>query len=78
MLLVEERHMHELQAIERIRNDLQAELATTHEFLEAERNKVNTAKEDIAGLDNEKRLLLESVAERGREIRDLQEERERI
>ena len=70
--------MHEIQAIERIRNDLQAELSTTHEFLEAERNKVNTAKEDIVGLENEKRLLLESIAERGREVRDLQEERERI
>ena len=64
--------------MERIRNDLQAELSTTHELLEAERNKLNTAKEDIAVLEGEKRLVLESVAERGREIRDLQEERERI
>ena len=70
--------MHELQALERIRNDLQAELSSTHDLLEAERIKVKTAKDDITGLDNEKQLVLESVAERGREIRDLQEERERI
>ena len=65
ILLIEEKHRQEIHAMERLRDDLQAEISKLRGVYEQEKYKVNQANGDIDQLERDKRLVEEAVHERG-------------
>ena len=57
--------------MERLRDDLQAEISNLRGHYEQEKYKLNQANGDIEVIERDKRLVEEAVHERGQEIREL-------
>ena len=64
--------------LERFRDELKTELREMRALYDEERQKVTIAQENIAVLESDKRVVQDAVVQRGKEIRDLEENRDRL
>ena len=64
--------------MERHREELQGEISNLRSLNDSERNRNNIASENIHNLEGEKRIVEDAVIQRGKDIRDLEEDKDRV